>query len=185
MAKPKFNYNDNAFYREIENLALQGLTDAQIAVSLKDKFGEELASETFNRMKQGVYEGWTDEQNKMRSMLICQALAHGRTRINAIVRGAYLKSALGGKKIKSKSTVTRKIKNEDGSYTDLMDVQVTDTEQELPPNMQALATWLFNHDEYWKMAVIEGKRLDIKADVAMKGSVSIDSWLNMNTKEEK
>lgn len=161
MAKPKFNYNNPDFYKEIETLAMQGLTDAQIAINLQDKFDQALTQEVFSRMKNGKYEGWNEEQNKLRSILISQALAHGRTKINAIVRGAYLKSALGGKKIKSKSTVTRKIKTPDGSFEDVGEVQVTETEQELPPNMQALSTWLFNHDEEWKKSVIEGKKLDI------------------------
>lgn len=30
-----------------------------------------------------------------------------------------------------------------------------------------------------------GESVEVKADVSVKGSVNIDSWLNMNTKEEK
>lgn len=40
MARPKkFDYEDDDFYDEIIVLAMQGLTDAEIADSLADKFG--------------------------------------------------------------------------------------------------------------------------------------------------
>lgn len=161
MAKPKFDYNGDEFYMEIMALAMKGLTDSQISFSLSEKFGEELEATTFSKMKNGKYDKWSEEQNKKYGGRIVQALTHGREKINSIVRGSYLKSALGGKKIKSKSTVIRKIRTSDGTETDAQEVQETHTEQELPPNMQALSTWLFNHDKEWRKAVIEGKKLDV------------------------
>lgn len=161
MANPKFDYNGDEFYMEIMALAMKGLTDSQIAFSLEEKFGETLTEGVFNTMKNGKYDKWTKEENKIRGNRIAKALTHGREKINSIVRGSYLKSALGGKKIKSKSTVIRKIRTADGTGTDAQEIQETHTEQELAPNMQALSTWLFNHDKEWKKAVIEGKKLDV------------------------
>lgn len=161
MAKAKFDYNGDEFYMEIMALAMKGLTDSQIAFSLEEKFGETLTEGVFNTMKNGKYDKWTEEENTIRGNRIAKALAHGREKINSIVRGSYLKSALGGKKIKSKSTVIRKIRTADGTETDAQEIQETHTEQELAPNMQALSTWLFNHDKEWKQAVIEGKKLDV------------------------
>lgn len=161
MAKPKFNYRGDEFYMEIMALAMKGLTDSQIAFSLSEKFGQTLTASVFNKMKNGKYEGWSDNLNKKYGSRISQALTHGREKINSIVRGSYLKSALGGKKIKTKSTVIRKIRTSDGTETDAQEIQETHTEQELAPNMQALSTWLFNHDKEWKKAVIEGKKLDV------------------------
>ena len=40
MAKPKFDYNGDAFYDEIEQLAKQGQKDSEIAYALGLKFGE-------------------------------------------------------------------------------------------------------------------------------------------------
>ena len=62
-------------------------------------------------------------------------------KINFIVRGAYLTAALGGKKLKNKSTATRRMRLPDGTLTDNEDIQTTVSEIEQAPNMQALSTW--------------------------------------------
>lgn len=161
MATPKFNYKADEFYLEIMALAMKGLTDSQIAFSLSEKFNHKLEATTFSKMKNGKYDKWNDKQNKEYSSRIVQALTHGREKINSLVRGSYLKSALGGGKIKTKATVFRKIKSKDGTETKAEEIQETLTEQELAPNMQALATWLFNHDQEWRQKTIEGKKLDL------------------------
>lgn len=54
MARPKkfdYDYEDDDFYDEIIVLAMQGLTDAEIADSLADKFGVSLSPEAFSSMK--------------------------------------------------------------------------------------------------------------------------------------
>ena len=150
MARPKkFDYDSDDFYDEILALSMQGLTDAEIADALDDKFGVSLSPERFNCMKNGTYEAWSDEENEKRSARLCKVLARGRRKINSIVRGAYLKAALGGKKIKNKTVTTRKLKI-DGVYTEDEEIQTTEGETELPPNMQALSTWLYHHDEEWR-----------------------------------
>lgn len=171
MAKPKYDYNGDSFYEEILALAMQGLTDAEIADSLTNS----LSPEAFCRMKNGNYDGWTKRQNEKRSERICQVLARGRRKINAIVRGAYLKSAIGGKKIKSETKVIRRVKFPDGSFSDAEDVQTSSTEQELPPNIQALSTWLFHHDEEWRK-IAKGESDDNIPTDLDKG-VDIDAWI--------
>lgn len=174
MAKPKFDYNSNEFYDEIFALALRGLTDAEIADALSDKFGQTLASEVFSRMKNGSYEGWSNKENKIRSEKISQALSRARRKINVLIRGAFLTAALGGKKVKSKSIVSRKIRRADGTLTDMEDIQTTETESELPPNLQAITTWLNNHDPDWKKAS-QGEEDD-------EGSIDITNWIKDNSK---
>ena len=48
MAKPKFDYNGDAFYDEIEQLAKQGQKDSEIAYALGLKFGVDLNPQVFN-----------------------------------------------------------------------------------------------------------------------------------------
>ena len=68
MARPKkFDYDSDDFYDEILALSMQGLTDAEIADALDDKFGVSLSPEVFYCMKNGNYEAWSDEENKRRS----------------------------------------------------------------------------------------------------------------------
>ena len=176
MARPKkFDYDSDDFYDEILALSMQGLTDAEIADALDDKFGVSLSPEVFNCMKNGNYEAWSDEENERRSARLSKVLARGRRKINSIVRGAYLKAALGGKKIKNKTVTTRKLKV-NGAYSEDEEVQTTEGETELPPNMQALATWLYHHDEEWRKVE---KKQDDDEDVpnsTTKG-VDIDAWI--------
>lgn len=177
MARPKkFDYDSDDFYDEILALAMQGLTDAEIADSLADKFGQSLTPEAFSTMKNGHYDKWTAEENERRSARFVKVLARGRRKITSIVRGAYLKGALGGKRIKSKTTVTRKLRV-NGEYSEDEEIQTSETESEMPYNMQALATWLYHHDPEWRK--VERKqdedRNDIPTDIT-KG-INIDAWI--------
>lgn len=135
MAKPKFDYKSIEFLDKIEKLAKQGLTDGEIAFTI------------------GLsYQRFSDKKNKIKEM--SEALTRGRNTINAAIRQTYLSVALG--KIKTKST-TKKIIDTENGISEL----VFETETEQPPNPQALATWLFNHDEEWRRLTIEGKKLDV------------------------
>lgn len=161
--KEKFDYEGDDFYDEILALAMQGLTDAEIADSLEDRFGEKLSPERFSCMKNGKYEAWSEEENKIRSERMCKVLSRGRRKINAIVRGTYLKAAIGSKKVKSMTKrfvqdkcpcmgADKKCPDCGGSgWTILTDKAVIqETEQDLAPNMQALSTWLYHHDMEWR-----------------------------------
>ena len=180
--QPKFNYDSDDFYDEILALAMQGLTDAEIACSLEEKFGNGLDEQTFNCMKNGNYIGWSDEENKKRSERLLKVLARGRIKLNSIIKGAYLKGALGGKKIKSKTTVRRKLKV-DGVYTKDEEIQTSETEQELPYNMQALATWLYHHDKDWRK--VERKQDEESNDIPVniRKGVDIDNWIRKQVEE--
>lgn len=137
MAKPKHNYKSKEFLDQIENLAKKGLTDKEIAFSIG------LSPEEFSRKKTSVPQ-------------IYQALSRARSQVNSIVRQKYLAIGLGGLKTKA---ITRRKLEIDGELTDSDVIQETETE--LPPNPNVLATWLFNHDEEWRKQVIDGKKLDV------------------------
>ena len=157
MIEPKHDYAGDKFYEDVFAFAFQGMTDAEMAYSLG------LTPEVFSRMKNGKYEGWNEEENDYRSERLSQVLVRARMKVNSIVRGAYLKGALGGKKIKS---ITKRYVQDrclcEGKDKECVQcggtgwVQLTDkaisqeTEAELPPNMQALSTWLYHHDEEWR-----------------------------------
>lgn len=182
MARPKkFDYDSDEFYDEILALSMQGLTDAEIADALQDKFGISLTPETFSCMKNGDYRMWTKKENQTRSDRLNKVLGRGRRKINAVVRGAYLKAALGGKKIKNKTVTTRKLRI-DGKYTDDEEIQTTEGEQELPYNIQAMATWLYHHDPEWRK--IERKQEDDSTPKDIEHGIDIDKWINDLVKEK-
>ena len=170
MAKKQHNYDSDDFYDEILALSLQGLNDSEIADAL------DLDPDVFGSMKNGNYANWNEEEKKRRSERINRVLARGRRKTTSLVRGAYLKAALGGKKVKSKTVVTRKLRV-DGVYTDDVEIQTSETETEMPYNVQALATWLYHHDPEWRK--VQRKQdtdaSDIPVDV--KKGVDIDAWI--------
>lgn len=177
MARPKkFDYDSDDFYDEILALAMQGLNDAEIADALQDKFGQSLDPETFNCMKNGNYINWTEEENETRSARLIKVLARGRRKTTSLVRGAYLKAALGGKKVKTKTTVRRRLRV-DGVYTDDEEIQTSETETEMPYNVQALATWLYHHDPEWRK--VQRKQDTEASDIPMnvKKGINVDAWI--------
>ena len=172
---PKFNYDSDDFYDEILALAMQGLTNAEIATMLEDKFGESLSPEAFSSMVNGTYDKWSDEENDRRSAKLVKVLVRGRNKVNSIVRGAYLKAALGGKKVKGKSVTKRKLRV-DGALTEDEEIQTIETESEMPPNIQALATWLYHHDKEWRKI----QRNEDSDEENGTGSIDIQKWIKEN-----
>ena len=164
MPRPKkFNYDSNDFYDEILALAMQGLNDAEIADALSDRFGVSLSPAVFCTMKNGNYDKWNEKENRIRSERLAKVLERGRRKINAIVEGAWLKSGLGGKKIKTKTTIYSKYRckckgtdksckkcHGTGWVVSKELATVEETEQELAPNPQVLATWKYHHDPDWR-----------------------------------
>lgn len=190
MAKPKHDYDSEKFRQDIAIAASSGMTDEEIADTLN------LSPEAFSRMKNGKMDIWSDEENERRGASIRQVLARARRKTNAIVRGRYLKTALGGIRVKSKTK--RAIQGrcpvcggKDPECTEcggtgqvlLTDKSVLqETESETPPNMQALATWLYHHDPEWRK--IE-RNLDEEADdvaTDINHGVDIDKWITSMTK---
>lgn len=184
MAKPKFDYEGDEFYNEIQNLAMQGQKDSEIAYSLADKFGVDLTPVTFARMKGGTYGKWSEEQNRERSLRIGQSLARGREKINSLVRGRFLKTALGGVKIKGVTTVKRHMVV-DGQQTEDLIVETRETEQETPPNIQALSTWLYHFDEEWRkvqQGKVDGEDDSLPFDA--KNGISIHAWIEREKEQQ-
>lgn len=179
---PKFDYDSDDFYDEILALAMQGLNDAEIADALGDRFGQSLDPETFNCMKNGNYINWSDEENERRSARLIKVLARGRRKTTSLVRGAYLKGALGGKKVKSKTVVTRKLRV-DGVYTDDVEIQTSETETEMPYNMQALATWLYHHDPEWRKVQRKQDTEASEIPTDVKKGVDIEAWIKKEVEQ--
>ena len=184
MAKPKFDYNGDAFYDEIEQLAKQGQKDSEIAYALGLKFGVDLNPQVFNRMKNGKYENWNEDENAERGKRITQSLVRGREFINAIVRGRFLKCALGGVKVKGKTTTKRHMVV-DGVMTDDIVVETRETEQETPPNVQALSTWLFHYDMTWR-EIQRGKKDEEEKGIPFdpKKGISVNKWIEREIEQE-
>jgi hypothetical protein len=136
--KPKYDYRSREFLDRIEELAEKGLTDREIALSVR------LSPAFFGEKKAELTE-------------LSEVLMRARGRLNTVVREKYLAIGLGG--IRTKTVVRRKIEMEDGTVTEGDVMQETETE--LPPNPNVLQTWLFHHDPEWHKTVIDSKRLDV------------------------
>lgn len=145
MANPKHDYDSQEFLKRIEELARKGYADKEIAYEI------ELTPNHFSELKNG----------KLGNDHISEALARGRAKINNIVRQRLLAVGLGGIKVKSVTRQKSRFQEEIPDYDGLI---VHETETELAPNANVLSTWLFNHDEEWRKATIDGKRLDITSD---------------------
>lgn len=141
MAKPKYNYSGEEFLKTVEDLAKKGLTDKEISLSLG------LAPAYFSCKKEAVSK-------------LSDVLTRARAQINSVVRQKYLALGLGG--LKTKAVTRRKVEDSKGELID--DIIIQETETELPPNLNALHTWLFHHDEEWRQKVIDGKKLDVTSN---------------------
>lgn len=151
--KSKFDYKSEEFLSQVETYAKKGFTDKEIAFALG------LAPQTFCEKKSEYTE-------------LAEVLARGRATVTATVRAKFLAMALGG--IKTKSTVVRKLKDQNGNLTGEEELQVS--ESELAPNLQAMSVWLYHHDEEWRKVE---RRQDEDADIPqdIDHGVSIDSWI--------
>lgn len=182
MGRPtKFDYDSDEFYEEIFALALNGLNDGEIAYSLINRFGVSLDPDTFGQMKSGKYINWSKDENERRSKRLIRVLARGRAKINGIVRATYLSAALGKTKTKNKATVYRSILDDQNNKVGEVEVQRTESETELPPNMQALSTWLYHHDPEWRKVQRgqDTESVDIPTDIDQ--GVDIDAWIKKET----
>lgn len=189
-AKPKHDYNGNEFYDEILALAMSGLNDAEIAERL------DLEEETFNRMKNGKVNEWSDEQNKERSERIHQVLTRGRKRIVGALRGTYISTALGKKKLTSRTKKFIEERCECGGLDAhcgicggtgrvvRSDKWITlETETDTAPNMQAIATLLYHYDKTWRK--VERKQDEDAGEVPtnVETGISIEQWITQEMKQ--
>lgn len=192
-ASKKFDYDGEDFYKAIANLASRDYTDREIALNIgaeirsiiearnnqriddyegddfdslnlesTEEIPDSLNPEVFSRMKNGEYDGWGEQENKLRSMLICQALSQARVKLSLLYKGVYDKLAMGKWKTKTVTTVVRDGVDKEGNKVN--DTTVTTTEQELPPNMQALSTWRFNHDPEFRKTLQQMKKMDVSVE---------------------
>ena len=91
-----------------------------------------------------------------------QALSQARVKLNLLYKGVYDKLAIGKWKTKTTTKVEKNTINKEGiPYTE---TTTTTTEQELPPNMQALTTWRFNHDPEFKKTLQQMKKMDVSLE---------------------
>lgn len=174
MAFRKFDYDSDEFYEEIFNLAMQGMKMSEMSYALADRFGVSLNPNVFDSMKNGNYENWTEEENKKYGARISETIARGREKVTSIVRGRYLKTALGGVKVRGKVTRTRHL-IVDGQPTEDLVVETTESEQETPPNIAALSRWLFQNDPDWRKVQRGTEEEDLPFDP--KKGVSIRAWI--------
>lgn len=163
--KDRWEYESEEFSNAMENYAMKGLTDKEIAIEIS-------INPTYFLELKSKYD------------TISEALARGRAKINSAVRQKYLAVALGGLKRK---TTTRKLPSmmESGRFIQEDGMVLMETTEELAPNPQALATWLFNHDEEWRKKTIDGKKLDVTSGgEKLSGSIDIASWLAANNTDD-
>lgn len=191
-AKKKFDYDGQDFYTAIGNLASKDYDDYEIAQFIGDeirsivrqryedaidtaetpdqipeepKYDEipkSLTPEVFAKMKNGNYEGWSEQENKLRSMLISQVLQHARGQLRLVYKEVYDKVALG--KIKTKTTTTQERNTVTKDGTPYTEKTTTTTTQEMPPNLQALTMWRWHHDPEFKKAMTQMKRMDVSLE---------------------
>lgn len=156
MNKPIHDYDHNDFYLALEGLAGKGYTDAEIADAL------ELTPQVFSNMKNGCYKGWDERQNTGRSERIKEVLTKARRKINALLRTTYLQMALGARKVTSQTKRWIEDRCEcngqdpqcpycggTGRVVSTTKAIIQETEAQLAPSMQAITTWLFQHDPEW------------------------------------
>ncbi len=170
--RPKYDYDSDKFYEEIQKLAYIGLTDKAIAEHL------DLNPDTFGAMKNGYYAGWNEEENELRSNRICRVLANGRKGIVSALRSTYVKMALGQHKSVTKSVTKRAILNPDGSKSNISDLSETETEIGYPPSLQALSVLLRHYDSDWKKLEDENNDNDIPPL-----DIEEEVWLKENSNE--
>ena len=204
-ASRKFDYDGEDFYKAIGNLASRDFNDYEIAMHLGEEIRsiirernnrvideaetpddivledtenipEGINPEVFSRMKNGIYDKWTEQENKLRSMLIGQALSQARVKLNLLYKGVYDKMAMGKWKTKTVTTVVRDGFDKEGNKVN--DTTVTTTEQELPPNMQALSTWRFNHDPEFRRTLQQMKKMDVSVEDKNIGKINVNILYN-------
>ena len=188
MAKPRHDYDSNDFYELIRQLAMNGFTDKEIAHRLN------LDPDTFGAMKNGNYVSWSVAKNKKRSKRMIGVLTSARSNVVAGLRSAYIRSALGGKKIHSKTRnyVRQRCpcNGEDPNcprcggtgWVTLTDkAVVAETETELAPNNQALATLLFHYDPDWRK--VERNQDEDEDENKISHGVDISKWIAEETKD--
>ncbi len=193
--KPKHDYDSEAFLTMLYNLALGGLSNAEVASRLTANTGQKdengniifepapLSPEAFSRMINGNFDLWTEEENERRSSRFRQVLARARTDTLGAVRNTYLQVALGKRTVKSTTTTKRHLVV-DGEATNDVEVMTTETVSGVAPSLQALSTWLHHHDPEWRK--IERNQDDEAYDIPVnvKEGLDVGKWIRSEIKTQ-
>lgn len=145
--KPKFDYRGEEFLSRIAELAGKGCTDREIAHILG------LNESTFSEKKAEFSE-------------IAETLTRARAQVNSIVRAAFLKSALGGRMLKTYRYIQKRCEckgqNPDceicdgtGWITPEQHRELIETEQ--PPNPLIQERWLRVYDPDYSKSMKDGE----------------------------
>ncbi len=184
MAKKKIRveqsfYDTDRFYSILSALGKKDATDKEIAAALN------ITPETFSRMKNGKYDGWTDKENEERSERICQVLSRARASLITALKDSYIKLATGN----AKSTTTRYVQarcmcnGQDREcpacggtgYITLTDRSIV-MEQQLPPNAQAITTLLRHYSPEWRKEEDEADDEELPQNV--KKGIPVSHWID-------
>lgn len=73
----------------------------------------------------------------------------------------------------------------DGVMADDIVVETRETEQETPPNVQALSTWLFHYDMTWR-EIQRGKKDEEEKGIPFdpKKGISVNKWIEREIEQE-
>ncbi len=138
--KPKYDYSSKEFLDRIGEYAKRGFTDGEIALSL------------------GINQTYFSELKGMHPE-IPETLTRMRAQVNGLVRAAFLKTALGGRLVRTTQYVQKRCECKgndpkceicDGTGWITPTQHRCITETELAPNLMAQQRWLMNYDSDWK-----------------------------------
>lgn len=167
MAKPKYDYDSDEFYRLIEESASRQMMENNIFF---DKYIAEdlgLRDTTFSDMKNGEYREWTEEENRRRKSRINEVLTRARGAAEPMVWKAILDMGLG--KVQGQDITFEKV---NGQVSDAQRITV----HKLPPNLQALTVWLRHHSKRWREIENGIESNEVPQNVS-KG-IDIEAWIN-------
>lgn len=177
--KPKYDYQSQEFLDKVAVLAKQMYTDKEIALSLG------LSAEEFCRKKGNIPQ-------------LTQVLQQARAQVCATIRGAFIKSAIGGRVVTRTEYVKKKcpkcagkgliVDSDSGEVEECPNcggtgwIRLTDkaivVEQTIPPSVQAQTTLLLAYDEDLK------KRLKRNDESDLNKITGIDVEVTYNKKED-
>lgn len=167
--KPKFDYTGEEFLNRISEYAKKGYTDREIACAIG------LSEQKFSERKSQHSE-------------ISEALMGARAQLNSVVRAAFLKSALGGKKVRTYKYIQKRCECKgqnpkcpicDGEGWITPEQHREMIESELPPNPLFQEHWLRNYDPDFR------KRMKGEDEESISESVEgYDIRVSFNHKED-
>lgn len=168
--KPKYDYTSPDFLAMVADYAKRGFTDGEIALAIG------LSPTAFSSKK--------SELNELN-----EALSRARAQVNGIVRAAFLKTAIGGRMVRSVRYVEARC--ECGGDKDcprcngtgwIPDGERQITETELAPNLAAQERWLMNYDADW-LRRVSGEQQDDDTIAGFDIKVSFNNMKDLELQE--